>query len=98
MKMRYLHALLFVFASTLVQVGYAEEITVPETESTSAWDGKTPTRGQSKDHVYSQFGEPDSINGPSGEPPIYYWEYPDFTVYFESDYVIHSVVKSRGEI
>lgn len=78
-------------------VAHAEDIRIPIGQGTEAWQGETPRRGLSKALVESQFGSPDSIRGPNGEPPIYYWEYPDFTVYFESDHVIHSVVKHRPQ-
>ena len=50
-----------------------------------------PERGQSKSQVYDKFGQAEREYGPTGTPPIYYWEYTDFTVYFEGDYVIHAV-------
>lgn len=54
---------------------------------------KRPTRGQSMDKVSSKFGEPKAIIGPIGEPPITTWEYPDFSVYFEYNMVLHSVMQ-----
>jgi hypothetical protein len=54
-----------------------------------------PQRAQSKDSVRQAFGEPESKTEAKGEPPISSWAYPDFVVYFESDYVIHSVRKHK---
>ena len=51
-----------------------------------------PARGMNKQQVEQQFGSPQSIQGPTGTPPIYRWNYPDYSVFFEQDYVIHSVV------
>ena len=51
-----------------------------------------PERGMSSDTVLARFGEPISITAPVGEPPISRWTYADFTVYFEGDTVIHSVL------
>jgi len=51
-----------------------------------------PTRGMSKTAVLDQFGLPVSKTAPVGDPPISSWRYPDYTVYFESDTVIHSVL------
>ncbi|MFL0809150.1 MAG: hypothetical protein K6L76_01930 [Agarilytica sp.] len=73
---------------------YAEDVRLPVGASTQAYHGALPSRGLSKDQVEQQFGSPDSKNGPSGQPPIYFWEYPNFTVYFESDYVLHAVLKN----
>jgi hypothetical protein len=52
-----------------------------------------PRRGTTKENVRKQFGEPTSISGPVGDPPITHWEYPDFSIYFEYDLVLHSVLK-----
>ncbi|MAT64377.1 MAG: hypothetical protein CMN57_01875 [Gammaproteobacteria bacterium] len=54
---------------------------------------QTPSRGSSMDSVRSRFGEPREAHAAVGEPPISRWEYPDFTVYFEHDRVIHAVVR-----
>jgi hypothetical protein len=42
--------------------------------------------------VSSKFGAPTAKIPAVGKPPISRWKYPGFVVYFESDYVIHSVV------
>ena len=41
--------------------------------------------------VEATFGAPTNRAAPVGEPPITRWEYPGFTVYFERQYVIHTV-------
>ena len=51
-----------------------------------------PKNGQSMDHVTSQFGEPTKVYPAVGEPPITRWNYNKFSVYFEYQLVIHSVV------
>ncbi len=73
----------------------ADTLRVAVGEKTSNYTGSLPLRGQTKDQVESQYGPANSTHGPSGNPPIYYWEYAGFTVYFESEYVIHAVLKSR---
>lgn len=57
---------------------------------------KRPTRTQSKNTVISEFGNPIEKHKPKGNPPIERWDYPEFSVYFESNYVIHSVVRSNA--
>ncbi|GGY70979.1 hypothetical protein GCM10011613_14410 [Cellvibrio zantedeschiae] len=52
-----------------------------------------PATGLSKTQVKSQYGEPKQENPAKGKPPISSWEYAEFTVYFENDHVIHSVIK-----
>ncbi|PHR52104.1 hypothetical protein [Cycloclasticus sp.] len=51
-----------------------------------------PKNGQSMDTVISQFGNPIRIHPTVGEPPITRWQYVKFSVYFEHNLVIHSVV------
>jgi hypothetical protein len=51
-----------------------------------------PERGLTMDTVLQQYGEPVSRSGPVGDPPISTWDFGDFLVYFEHQYVIHSVI------
>lgn len=52
-----------------------------------------PERGQTMEQVEQQHGSPTSQDGPTGNPPITTWHYEKFSVYFEGNYVIHSVAK-----
>ncbi len=51
-----------------------------------------PKNGQSMDQVTAQFGDPSKVYPTIGEPPITRWNYAKFSVYFEHQLVIHSVV------
>ena len=51
-----------------------------------------PTRSMSMDSVKSTFGEPAEVYSTVGEPPITRWEYPGYSVFFEFDRVITTVV------
>ncbi|AKH19593.1 hypothetical protein [Sedimenticola thiotaurini] len=51
-----------------------------------------PRTGQTMDAVRAQFGSPSQELPWVGEPPITRWVYPKFTVYFENEYVINTVV------
>ncbi len=53
----------------------------------------TPRRGLSMDQVEQLYGRPDVVDPPVGDPPITRWDYPDYSVYFEYNYVIDSVIK-----
>jgi hypothetical protein len=44
------------------------------------------------EQVRPRFGEPREELAPVGEPPIGRWIYPAYTVYFENDLVLTSVV------
>ncbi len=54
-------------------------------------DAIIPQRGMTMDMVENRFGTPESRRLPVGEPPITRWIYAGFRVYFEHQYVIHSV-------
>jgi len=84
-------ALLLCFG--LSSLGTADTLNMPSDGANSTQS--TPKRGMTKQQVERNFGSPDSKHGPTGTPPIYFWEYPGFTVYFESNYVLHSVLKYR---
>lgn len=57
---------------------------------------KSPSRGLTKAQVEHRFGSPISRHGPTGDPAIYFWEYQGFTVYFENNYVLHAVSKTKS--
>ena len=44
------------------------------------------------DEVLAQFGEALEVTQPIGNPPITRWKYPKYSVVFERQYVIHSVL------
>jgi hypothetical protein len=57
-------------------------------------DVATPNRGMTMSQVAAKFGTPVTKLAAVGKPPISRWEYPGFVVYFESNYVIDSVIGS----
>jgi len=54
-----------------------------------------PRLGSTMATVRSTYGDPSKASGPVGEPPITRWDYPGFSVYFEHDSVLHSVVRHQ---
>ena len=72
----------------------AEQINLPTTEASSEYSIQLPGRGMSMENVRNRFGEAMSTVPAVGEPPITKWVYKDFTVYFESEFVIHAVVNN----
>jgi hypothetical protein len=52
-----------------------------------------PRNGVTMDRVQARFGAPAERIAPVGDPPITRWIYDDFTVYFEYERVITSVVE-----
>jgi hypothetical protein len=67
---------------------WADELRTPRVTSESA---DRPARGMSMDKVEATYGAPSNRAAPVGEPPITRWEYPGFVVYFEHQFVIHTV-------
>lgn len=62
-----------------------------------------PTRGQSMASVRERFGAPDQEMPAVGgdrprHPPITRWVYPEFTVHFERERVIHAVVRRSSAV
>ncbi|MBA1261765.1 phosphodiesterase [Stutzerimonas stutzeri] len=51
-----------------------------------------PTRGESKIQVLDRFGLADEEHPAVGQPPITRWDYRTFSVYFEGNRVINSVL------
>ena len=51
-----------------------------------------PITGMSMDQVKHAYGNPQRILPAVGDPPITRWVYAQYTVYFERQYVINSVL------
>ncbi len=58
-------------------------------------DADRPARGMTAVNVESRYGAPESKQAAVGDPPISRWEYKNFIVFFEYNYVIHAVVKRQ---
>jgi len=75
-----------------VQTSTAEDIRIPVGEQAKDQAPvDMPTKGMSKERVKSLFGEPLEDFPAKGQPPISRWKYHEFTVYFDSNVVIHCV-------
>lgn len=68
----------------------AQTIRIPVGSQSEAF--ALPTLGQSQTSVLERFGLPLKEHPPVGQPPISRWEYPNFSVYFEYQHVLKSVV------
>jgi hypothetical protein len=56
-----------------------------------------PVNGQTMAEVEAAFGAPQSKNSPVGDPPITSWKYARWSVYFEYDRVLFTVL-DKGEV
>ncbi len=51
-----------------------------------------PARGMTKANVGSKYGQPSNKKAAIGDPPISRWDYPGYSVYFEYNLVLHTLV------
>ena len=101
MKLASLLRILVLFTSFiligLAKVGWAQG---PYGAATSAFSQQQktaqnidhPLKGMTKNQVYNRYGAALVESLKVGSPPVSYWEYRDFTVYFEYNSVIHTVL------
>ncbi len=90
--MRFLQiAILLVFLMTSVQVG-AQVLKTPTSDAQVVINSDMPHRGLTKNEVETRFGQPTDKQGPVGDPAIYRWNYGSYSVFFENNHVIHSVL------
>lgn len=61
---------------------------------TTEYSIQLPGRGMSMEAVQNRFGQAVEKSSAVGEPPITRWSYNGFSVYFESEFVIHAVVNN----
>ena len=97
--MRRIASAALLFGLVFTAAPNAEVITIPVgQQAPENRNLPRPTRGMSLDAVLEKFGVPESKSGPVGDPPITTWKYPDYTVYFESATVIHSVLTHTPQV
>ena len=51
-----------------------------------------PKNGQKMQDIESRFGQPEQRHQAVGEPPITRWDYKEYSVYFEHELVLFSVL------
>lgn len=90
-------AALLIFSTGFYQLAHAERISIVDepVPPNTAEGVMRPTNNMTMDEVRTKFGEPNSELAPVGNPPITRWVYDNYTVYFERDRVIHSVVHHK---
>jgi len=79
-------------ATALTGAATAETIVVGDGIAVRETAVPHPKSGMTMTAVESQFGQPATRHNAVGQPPITRWDYAGFSVYFEHQYVIHSVV------
>lgn len=81
-------AALAVFA--LPRASIADVLLIEEVRQAGQMD--VPGNGMSRDEVRARFGEPVKKHAAVGDPPISRWEYARWSVYFEYDTVLFTVL------
>ena len=96
MQTRTLVALTFALVSSLSFAGsaLAETIVVDDQVQVRDTGVDRPKRGVTMTQVEAKFGAPVTKHDAVGSPPITRWDYSGFSVFFEHDRVIDSVVTS----
>ena len=84
--------LMLVFSAGLAQLGIAQAdvLLIEEVRQSDRMD--LPANGMSKDAVQARFGEPADKLAAVGDPPITRWNYDNWSVYFEYDLVLFTVL------
>lgn len=81
---------LFVAPSLMADVLLIDAI---QSEPLNSQEGlPRPTRGMTMEQVKARFGEPTVEYPWVGKPPITRWDYAQYSVFFEHQYVLTSVV------
>jgi hypothetical protein len=72
------------------QMVHSEVLIIQRIQQEQSFD--KPQKGLSMQQVINQYGQPVMKKPAVGEPPITVWKYGNFTVYFEHQWVIDSVI------
>ena len=73
-----------------VQAVYADVLLIEEVRQADRME--LPKHGQNKADVEAKFGTPVEKNDAVGDPPISSWKYDTYSVYFEYDLVLSTVL------
>lgn len=94
MRAQFLGLSVLVLSLVITASANADVIKVPNRAPEVISLENSPTRGMTKQQVESTYGSPQLKVGPTGNPSIYRWDYADYSVFFENNHVLHSVVIS----
>ena len=73
-----------------IQAVYADVLIIDEVRQAERME--LPKNGQSKADIETKFGTPQERRAAVGDPPISSWKYDKFSVYFEYDLVLSTVL------
>lgn len=78
-----------------IHTASADSVVMPAGSQGSHHATSTPNRGMIESQVLERYGQPSASSNSVGHPPITIWQYPNFSVYFEFNKVIHTVVHAK---
>jgi len=87
-----LASLLLALAGSGALVASAETLVVDDQVMVRPTTLQVPARGATMAAVEAHFGAPQARHDAVGAPPITRWDYPTFSVFFEHDRVVDTVV------
>jgi hypothetical protein len=90
-------ALILVLITLPAFVGTASADVLLIEEVRQAEGMKLPANGMNKSEVRSAYGDPSATHAAVGDPPITRWDYANWSVYFEYDLVLFTVLK-KGQV
>ncbi|HKJ95468.1 MAG TPA: hypothetical protein VKA32_07560 [Gammaproteobacteria bacterium] len=80
-------------SAVLMGTASADQLLIDKVHQEQQTASQRPKRGETMKTVRARQGQPRHIDPAVGDPPITRWEYPAFTVYFEKNRVIHTVMR-----
>ncbi|WP_457670352.1 hypothetical protein [Thiolapillus sp.] len=91
--MKHTWILLFACTLSLPATALSQVLLIDAVKEEQQSNIPRPQPGDTMSAVEKRFGSPMTKHAPVGDPPITRWDYAKFTVYFEYDRVITSVLK-----
>lgn len=90
--------LMLVFSTGLAQIGFAQADVLLIEQVHQSDRMNLPVNGMSSDEARTRFGEPESKRAAIGDPPITQWIYDSWSVYFEYELVLFTVLHKGAVI
>ena len=90
--------LVLVFATSLIHIDIARADVLLIEEVRQSDHMNLPTNGMNRNEVQARFGEPEKKLAAVGDPPITQWKYDNWSVYFEYDLVLFTVLHKGAVI
>lgn len=90
--------LVLVFSASLkpIDIARADVLLIEEVRQSDQLN--LPTNGMNQDQVQARYGEPKTKLATVGDPPITQWKYDSWSVYFEYDLVLFTVLHKGAVI